>query len=93
MAKQNQGESMPLPGMASDIVKEAPKAKGKTLGSKGNPMEKASQEIASMAPKHKGSKPAHSGVPATDPKPHAASFDASKMELDGHKLKKPSKRK
>ena len=90
MSEKKQGESVSVD--MTEAVKSAPSSKG-SASSKGSPMEKASDVLASQAPKHKGGKPSHSGVPATDPVSKAAPFDSSKMELDGMKLKKPSKRK
>ena len=91
MSDQKQGESVSFD--PSEAVRSAPSAKGSGLGPKGKPMEQASEEKASKAPSHKGAQPSHEGVPATDPAPHAAPFDSSKSELDGHALKKPSQRK
>ena len=82
----------------TEAIKSAPSSKGSSTAAKGKGMEGPSQEKASQAPDHKGQKNMYGGPyrgdhPSSDPSPHSASFDSSKTELDGHSLKKPSKRK
>ena len=97
MSDRKQGESYACD--PTEAVKSAPSAKGKSTKARGkSETPSASQEKASMAPEHRGQKNQYGGPwrgdhPSKDPAPHAPSFDSSKMELDGHALKKPSKRK
>ena len=97
MSDIKQGQSVPCD--PTEAVRSAPSAKGKSTAAKGqSEAPSASEEKASMAPNTKGPKNMYGGKyhgdhPAKDPAPMATPFDSSKMELDGHKLKKPSKRK
>lgn len=96
MSDIKQGESVSLD--ATEAVKSAPSAKGKSTAAKGKSCEKASQEKASDAPSTKGQKNMYGGPyradhPSTDPASMATPFDSSKSELDGHSLKAPKKRK
>ena len=96
MSDIKQGDSYALD--CTEAVKSAPSAKGKSTAAKGKSEGPASQEKASMAPEHKGTKNQYGGPwrgdhPSKDPAPKSPSFDSSKSELDGHALKKPSRRK
>jgi hypothetical protein len=96
MSDKKQGESLSVD--CTEAVKSAPSAKGKSTAAKGKSEGGASQERASQAPEHKGQKNRYGGPwradhPSKDPAPMKTPFDSSKMELDGHKPKKPSKRK
>jgi len=97
MSDIKQGQSMPIPGQATEAASAAPKTSPKASKPRGkSEAPAASEEKASMAPSTKGQKNVYGGQwrgdhPSSDPKPMACPFDSSKSELDGHSLKKPKK--
>lgn len=97
MSDIKQGESYSCDH--TEAVKSAPSPKGKSTAAKGkSEAPSASEEKASAAPEHRAPTNQYGGPwrgdhPSKDPAPQATPFDSSKNELDGHSLKKPSKRK
>jgi hypothetical protein len=96
-AVKTQGESMGIPGQATEAAKSAPKTAPKKARSQGKDMGAgASEEKARMAPEHKGQKNRYGGdmkgdQPSSAPQSHPATFDANKLHLDGHAPKNGSR--
>lgn len=93
MAKRSQGESMGIPGQASETAKAAPKAAPKKSRGQGAAKPGPSQELASDAPSAKGAKNQYGGPwkgdhPSEAPHSMAVPTDSSRECLDGCKLKK-----